>query len=178
MTARPMLGGPGSPPPPDREPALSSDHPYLTPDGRLLLEERIRLLEATVEQLRNALDEPEGRAEAVEGHQRATHELDRLRSLVSAAHSVEDVPDDPDTVELGDTVTIHLANGARETYIIVHPLEVTVDDQRISVESPLATALLGRHVGDDVEVSVPGGSYHCTIHSAKRNDEPGLRQGD
>lgn len=174
MSARPLLGGPGSPPPPDR--ALDSGHPYLTPDGRLLLENRIRLLEATVEELRNAFDEPEGRADAVEGHQRATHELDRLRSLISAAHSVEDVPDDPDTVELGDTVTIHLANGARETYIIVHPLEAPVDDRRISVESPLAAALLNRHVGDDVEVSVPGGSYHCTILRAERDDEPGLSQ--
>lgn len=77
---------------------------------------------------------------------------------------------------LGDTVTIHLTNGAPETYIIVHPLEAPVDDRRISVESPLATALLGRHVGDDVEVSVPGGSYRCTILSAQRNNEPDLQQ--
>jgi len=121
-----------------------------------------------VAELRNALDDPERRVESIEAYQRATQELDRLQSLMDSALSVEDVPDDPRVVELGDTVVIELESGLRETYIIVHGAEAPVDDRRISVESPLGRALLARHVGEVVEVTVPEGSYRCTIRSATR----------
>jgi transcription elongation factor GreA len=141
----------------------------LTAEGRRLLAERVRLLEETVAQLRDALDDPEHSAESVEGHQRATRELARLQAVVRDAQIVEDIPDDPCTVELGDTVTIQLDSGATETYIVVHSAEAPVDDRRISVEAPLGAALIDRHVGDTVEVPVPGGSYRCTILTAERS---------
>jgi hypothetical protein len=61
---------------------LSSDHAYLTEDGRRLLEDRVHLLEATVGELRDALDDPEYRADSVEGFHRASAELARLRALL------------------------------------------------------------------------------------------------
>jgi transcription elongation GreA/GreB family factor len=75
-------------------------------------------------------------------------EVDRLRSLMEIAGAVEDAPDDPTVVELGDVVSIRLDDGGEETYIVVHSAEAAVEDQRISVDSPLGRALLGRHVGD------------------------------
>jgi transcription elongation GreA/GreB family factor len=51
---------------------------------------------------------------------------------------------------------------------VAHAAEATVADERISVDSPLGRALLGRHVGDSVEVEVPKGSYRCTITQASR----------
>jgi transcription elongation factor GreA len=145
----------------------------LTVEGRRLLEERFRRLGATVEELRRVLDDPERSAESVEAHQRATQELDRLRAVLRDARSVEQVPDDPHTVELGDAVTIQLASGETETYIVVHAAEAPVEDRRISVESPLGAALIGCHVGDQVEVRVPAGSYSCTILSAQRGEPRG-----
>jgi transcription elongation factor GreA len=65
-------------------------------------------------------------------------------------------------------VTIRLGDGSVETYIVAHVAEATVADERISVDSPLGRALLGRHVGDSVEVEVPAGSYLCTITQASR----------
>jgi len=50
----------------------------------------------------------------------------------------------------------------------VHAIEASVDDARISVESPLAKALLGRRVGDNVDVAVPNGTYWCSIVTASR----------
>lgn len=52
---------------------------------------------------------------------------------------------------------------------VVDELHAVLDDpERISVESPLGHALLGKHVGDSVEVRVPIGAYRCTIVSACR----------
>ncbi|HEX4981541.1 MAG TPA: GreA/GreB family elongation factor [Ilumatobacteraceae bacterium] len=147
---------------------VPSDPPFLTEQGRRLLEERIRVLEATVEELHGALDDPELRADSIDGYQRAVRELASLRYHLDSAGAIEDIPDDPGIVELGDTVSIRLDDGTEETYIIVHAVEAPVEDHRISIESPLGRALLGHNVGDTVEVPVPAGSYGCRILSADR----------
>jgi transcription elongation factor GreA len=149
-----------------------TDRAYLTAHGRRLLEERIRILETTVDELHRNLDDPELRSDSIDEYQGATRELASLRSHLESAMSIEDMPDDPRVAELGDTVAIRLDDGTEETYIIVHALEAPVDDQRISVESPLGRALLYRHVGETVEVAVPTGSYRCTILSATRDIQP------
>lgn len=166
MTARPAVNRRSSL---LRDTSTSSQPVYLTVAGRRLLEERIRLLEATVGELRDALEDPEHSAETVEGHQRAAQELARVHAVLRDAHTVEDVPDDPRTVELGDTVTIQVDSGSTETYIVVHSAEAPTDDRRISVDAPLGAALIDRHVGDEVEVPVPGGAYRCTILTAARD---------
>lgn len=149
-----------------------SDRPFLTEHGRRLLAERIRALETTVEELHHELDDPELRPDSIDRYQRATQELASLRSHIESAGAIEDVPDDPRVVELGDTVAIRLDDGTEETYVVVHAVEAPVDDQRISVESPLGRALLHRHVGETVEVPVPAGTYRCTILSATRRIQP------
>jgi len=154
----------------DRQPSNGNppDQAYLTEDGRTMLEERIRLLEQTVDELREALDDAEYPVDSIEGFNRATQELARLRALLAGATAVEDVADDPEVVELGDTVAIRLEDGSEERYVVVHAAEAPVEDRRISVEAPLGRALLDRRVGDTVEVTVPVGSYRCTILSASR----------
>jgi transcription elongation factor GreA len=146
----------------------SADRPYLTEEGRRLLEERIRDRERVLEELRAAVQEPGRPTDTVESYHRVAQEVDHLRSLLRAASTVEDVPDDPTMVELGDIVTIRLEDGTAETYIVVHSAEAPVEDERISANSPLGRALLGRRVGDTVEVEVPDGSYRCTITRATR----------
>ncbi len=159
--------------PPGASGVPSGDVAYLTADGRRMVKERIELLEAAVAELENALHEPERPPEIVEGYYRATDALARLRALVERAQLLDDVPDDPQVVELGDCVSIRLDDGAEETYLIVQAAEATVDDYRISSDSPLGRALLTRRVGETVDVSVPAGSYRCTILSATRQ-----RHGD
>lgn len=50
-----------------------------------------------------------------------------------------------------------------ETYTIVGTTEADPDKNRISDESPIGTALLGKKVGDVVEVETPGGSFELKI---------------
>ena len=95
----------------------------VTAEGRLLLEERVRLLRATV-------------------------------------------------ADLGDRVAFtFLADGGSAAAESFTYEEL---DGRISAESPLGRALLGRHVGEAVEVAVPGGSYRCTILTASRRAAGGV----
>ena len=176
---RPATPEPAVPPEPHAEhdvvrPSNSAPQPddriYLTRDGRRLLEERIQIVSATVVELQRVLDDPEQRADTVEGYRRATQELARLGDLLERASPIDDLPDDPGVVELGDTVAVRLDDGAEETYIIVDASEASVEYRRISMQSPLAQALLGRDVGTEVEIQIPVGSYRCTILSARRVD--------
>lgn len=136
----------------------------LTREGRRLLSERIRVLRVEVlPQLRAALDDPErdGRIDAE--FERAVKELRRLTWAVDHAASVEDLVGEPDAVEPGTVVTIRVERGVLERFLIVHPIEAPLDDLRISVRSPLAQALLGHQVDEEVEVAAPAGPYRCRI---------------
>ena len=50
-----------------------------------------------------------------------------------------------------------------EEYTIVGTTEADPDKNKISDESPIGTALLGKKVGDVVEVETPGGSFELKI---------------
>lgn len=136
----------------------------LTREGRRLLSERARVLRVEIlPQLRAALEDPErdGRVEAE--FERAVKELRRLTWAVDHAASIEELVDEPGVVEPGTVVTVRVEQGVLERFLIVHPIEAPLDDLRISVRSPLAQALLGHHVGEEVEVAAPSGPYRCRI---------------
>ena len=81
---------------------------------------------------------------------------------------MDELPPDSCCVALGDTMTLCYPDGESGRDVIVDPLEAPLADRRISSDSPLGRALLGRHVGEVVEVDVPGGRYRCRIESAER----------
>jgi len=64
-----------------------------------------------------------------------------------------------DTVKFGATVTLVDEDTEKKTvWQIVGEPEADAKKGRISITSPLARALIGKKVGDTVEVSTPGGS--------------------
>jgi len=67
-----------------------------------------------------------------------------------------------DHVQIGSTVTVKGDDGA-ETFMIVGSAEAKPADGRISNESPVGRALLGRKKGDKVVVKVPAGDFAYTI---------------
>jgi transcription elongation factor GreA len=148
--------------------ADSSSRPSLTDAGRRLIEDRIAVLDAELEGLRTSLGDAETRMYAnVQACVRTAHERDRLRTILAEATFVEaGNPGDPTLVEIGDVVMLRLADGSEERYVVAHPIEAAMDDERISIDSPLGQALLFRDVGETIEVAVPSGSYQCTILSA------------
>lgn len=70
-----------------------------------------------------------------------------------------------DVVRFGAWVTLVDVDGDREIkYRIVGPGEASTDKGTISVTSPVARALIGRTIGDEVKVHAPGGvrTYEIT----------------
>ena len=144
-----------------------ADPTYLTAEGRRLLEERLHTLRDRLAELDAAFEDDRGE-DVARARVQVADELAAVEAVLARAVDVEHVPDDPDVVEVGDAVAIRLEDGSEERYVLVSATEAIVDDERISLESPLAKALIGHRVGDEVDVAVPGGSYRCTILSASR----------
>lgn len=143
--------------------------PILTTEGRSRLAERLdRLRTEVLPEMLEAFSDRHRDGETALEYERLLFEVARLEALLGAARVVEDWPDDPAVVELGDLVTMELDDGSIERFLLVDPAEAALDELRISAESPLARALMGHHVGEFVEVHGPGGSYRCRVLGATR----------
>lgn len=57
----------------------------------------------------------------------------------------------------------NMGNNAKMTYTIVNPHEANLKEGKISIKSPIAEALLGKKVGETVDVSVPAGTIKLRI---------------
>lgn len=66
------------------------------------------------------------------------------------------------TVELED-----LESGDRVTYQIVGEDEADLKNNKISISSPIARALIGKYAGDIAEVQAPGGVREYELHDVK-----------
>jgi transcription elongation GreA/GreB family factor len=116
------------------------------------------------------LDDPDqsGWASAEYGHD--VSELALLTRILQRAITTDQLPpEDPGIVELGDEVAVKFATGYTQRFLVVDPIEAPLDDVRISVESPLGQALVGRRVGEQVEVEAPAGRYRCRILTTGRH---------
>ena len=72
-----------------------------------------------------------------------------------------------DVVELGSIVAVQMGKGKKSTYTIVGSTETSPTDGRISNESPLGKALIGKKAGDKVEFKTPSGAQTITIVSVQ-----------
>ncbi len=71
---------------------------------------------------------------------------------------------DTSKVVFGTIVTIvNLDNMKESSYRIVGDYEANLDNNEISINSPIARALIGKHVGDEVSVSTPSGKKDFEI---------------
>ncbi len=69
-----------------------------------------------------------------------------------------------DVVQVGSTVKVaDEDSGKDQTFTIVGSAEADPKRGRISNESPVGSALLGKCVGEEVAVSAPGGSFRLRI---------------
>ena len=63
-----------------------------------------------------------------------------------------------DRVVFGATVDLEdVESGAKVTYQVVGEDEADIKEGKISISSPIARALIGKHEGDTAEVNAPGG---------------------
>ena len=86
-------------------------------------------------------------------------ELDELLKqavLISNNHS--------STIKLGSTVKVN-TNDGKEVFTLVGEWEADPKEKKISHESPLGKALLGKKVGEKVEVEAPAGKIIYIIEA-------------
>jgi len=146
---------------------------YLTAEGKARLERELAYLKT--EKLQQIADEM-GRAIA-EGDLRENAGYDEARramwqnnariaeleDILSRVQVVESGNGTPTEVQLGVTVELETPTGQRMSVTIVGSHEADVFSGKISNESPLGQALMGKKVGDKVEVKGPRGSQTYVV---------------
>jgi transcription elongation factor GreB len=157
---------------PEAEPKFHGKR-YITPEGyRRLQDELVQLwrverpkVTAEVSAAAAQGDRSEN-AEYTYGKRRL-REIDRrvryLGKLLDRLTVVEPSKAQNGRVFFGATVTVEDEDGERATYKIVGPDEFDVKAGKISIDSPLAKALLGKHLDDEVTVQRPKGPVDVTV---------------
>lgn len=146
---------------------------YATPEGaRRLREELDTLWSVERPAVTRAVAEAAAQGDRSENAEyiygkRRLREIDRrvryLRGRLDGMKIVTEPPSDRGRVFFGAWVTIEEATGARRRHRIVGPDEFDRQAGYISMDSPLGRALLGKRLGDTVEVALPSGLQKFTV---------------
>lgn len=148
----------------DRLPMLAEGHQRLAAEIRLLREERPRIVEA-IEEARahgdlsenaeyHAAKERQGQVEAMIGD---------LEDRINRAQIIDPTTLSGDRIVFGATVTLLDDADKPIRYQIVGQTEADAKVGRISYNSPLGRALIGRKVGEEIEVTVPSGDRFYVV---------------
>lgn len=90
--------------------------------------------------------------------------ISTLEKMIRFAEIIDDKNVEADVVSLGRTVTfVELPDEEEESYSIVGSAEANPLQGKISNDSPIAKALLGKRVGDEVSIATPGGDMKVKI---------------
>ena len=142
----------------EKVPMLAEGYERLTADLKVLREERPKIVDE-IEEARahgdlsenaeyHAAKERQGQVEAMIGD---------IESKVSRAQIIDPATLSGNRIVFGATVTLIDENDKAIKYQIVGETEADVASGRISYSSPLARALIGKEVDDEIEVTVPSG---------------------
>lgn len=90
--------------------------------------------------------------------------LAELKSIISLAEIIDPATLSGDVVRFGATVELaDEETDAESTYQIVGTHEANIEQGKLSVTAPLARALIGKSLGDSIEVVSPGGAKYYEI---------------
>ena len=107
--------------------------------------------------------------EAKNEQARVEAEIAQLEKLLRNAVVLEDHAVDLGAVNIGTTVRIlDIEFGEEEEYQIVGSVEADADKRRISNESPVGSALLGKKPGEVATVKTPAGEIQLKVIDIKK----------
>ena len=138
---------------------LSEEPNYVTPHGLSLLNQTIDKLEKEREALITKKDDPMVRQKIAMIERDMRYFSARIESAILTNPQEED----PSHVLFGAKVTVEDEDGTLLTFEIVGEDEANIHEGRVSYLSPLAEALLGGAVGDEVVWEKPMGNSYLTI---------------
>lgn len=91
-------------------------------------------------------------------------DVERLLRELHAAKIVESAEIPADVVTMNSVVKIHFQNNKTETeFKIVYPEQANIKEKKISIFSPVAAALIGYRVKDEIDWIVPSGMTKIII---------------
>ncbi|WP_207062346.1 transcription elongation factor GreB [Motiliproteus sp. SC1-56] len=154
-------------------PPAPKKSPYITVEGERALRAELRYLwkekrpevtQAVKEAA--ALGDRSENAEYIYG-KKQLREIDRrvryLSKRLDELTVVDRPPTDQSRIFFGAWVTLEDEAGDSHRYRIVGPDEIDTDQGYISIDAPLARALLKKCLDDDVEVNTPGGRREYVV---------------
>ena len=146
---------------------MSEQTTYLTREGLKKLQDELEYLKTVKRQevadrLHAAMDEGDidENAEYDEAKNEQAFVEGRILTLEAMLKNyvlIDETAKETDEVMLGSTVTVVEGDNPPEKYHLVGAAEADPSKGRISNESPLGRSLIGRRVGDTVQVSAPAG---------------------
>jgi transcription elongation factor GreA len=150
----------------DKIPMTPGGHKTLSEEyRRRTAEERPAIIEAIAEaRAHGDLSENAEYHAAKEQQSLNEGRIKELEALLALADIIDISKLNGSTVKFGATVKLVDEDTEKETaYQIVGDAEADITKGRISISSPIARALIGKEVGDSVEVTAPGGARNYEI---------------
>ena len=142
----------------ERVPMLAEGYEMLTTALKALRQERPLIVEAIEEaRAHGDLSENAEYHAAKERQGQVEAQIGEIEDRVSRAQIIDPASLSGDKVVFGATITLLDEADKPQRYQIVGQAESDAKKGRISYDSPLGRALIGRSVGDEVEVTVPSG---------------------
>ncbi|MXP09272.1 transcription elongation factor GreA [Pseudoblastomonas halimionae] len=142
----------------EKVPMLAEGYEKLTADLKVLRAERPKIVDA-IEEARAHGDLSENAeyhaAKERQGHVEA--QIGELEDQISRAQIIDPTTLSGDKIVFGATVTLLDDEDKPVKYQIVGPAEADAKQGRITYSSPLGRALIGKSLGEEVEVTVPSG---------------------
>jgi transcription elongation factor GreA len=89
--------------------------------------------------------------------------IGELRALLASAEPIEDGASRDGIIRLGAKIKIRHADGEEASYLLVSPAEADPRRGRISEESPIGRALVGKQKNEEVTADTPSGPEHLVV---------------
>ena len=152
----------------ERFPMLAEGYEKLTAALNALRQERPKIVDAIEEaRAHGDLSENAEYHAAKERQGQVEAQIAELEDKVSRAQIIDPTTLSGDRVVFGATVTILDEDDKPHRYQIVGQAESDAKKGRISYDSPLGKALIGRSIGDEVEVTVPSGDRFYLVEKVE-----------
>jgi len=89
--------------------------------------------------------------------------IQEIKAILKNATVVDENNTNTHEIQIGNKVTLQEGDYPEEVYELVGANEADPKAGKISYESPLGAALLGKHKGDTITVNAPGGTIHFKV---------------
>lgn len=133
---------------------LRAEYEQLTSTGRRDMSRRIQAARELGDLRENAeYDTAKNDQGLMEARIRQLEDILRRAAVIESSAAGKGQP----VVTIGSTVVVEL-DGEEDTYTIVGPVEARPREGRISNESPVGKALLGRKAGEKFDITMPNGA--------------------